>query len=228
MVGATKDQQGHRQRLRERFMQNQGASMPDYELLELVLMYAIPRQDVKPIAKDLLRRFGSYAGVLGATTPELKLIKGLGTSCIVLLHLIAASQQRAAKEQILDRHVISNWQALLDYCRVSYSELRTEEFHALLLDQQNHVIEDLVLGHGSVSEVVIYPREVVKQALDFHAQSLVLVHNHPGGSANPSKVDIQTTTKLKTTLKSVDITLFDHLIVARGGEIMSFKEKGIL
>ena len=224
----TNDHHGHRQRLRTRFMQDSGRSMADYELLELLLMYAVPRQDVKPLAKELLRRFGSYAGVLGATTNELQAIKGLGASSITLLHLVAASGQRAAKQQILDRHIISNWQALLDYCRLSYSELRIEQFHALLLDQQNHLIEDLILGHGSVSEVVIYPREVVKQALDFHAQSLVLVHNHPGGSAKPSKVDIQTTTRLKTALKSVDIVLFDHLIVARGGEIMSFKERGIL
>ncbi len=228
MVQTKNDQQGHRQRLRERFRLDQGATMPDYELLELALMYAVPRQDVKPIAKDLLRRFGSYSGVLGATTTELESIKGLGTSSIILLHLIAVSQQRAAKQQILDRHVISNWQALFDYCRVSYSELRTEQFHALLLDQQNHLIEDLILGHGSVSDIVIYPREVVKQALDFHAQSLVLVHNHPGGSAKPSRADIQTTSRLKATLKAVDIVLFDHLIVARGGEITSFKEKGIL
>lgn len=224
----TDDRQGHRQRLRQRFMSDQGASMPDYELLELVLMYAVPRCDVKPLAKELVRRFGSYAGVLGATTTELEAVKGLGTSSITLLHLIAASQQRAAKQRILDQHIISNWQSLLHYCRLSYGELRTEEFHALLLDQQNRVIEDLNLGHGSVSEIVIYPREVVKKALDFHAQSLVLVHNHPGGSAKPSKVDIQTTTRLKAALKSVDIALFDHLIVARGGEIMSFKEKGIL
>lgn len=223
-----KDHQGHRQRLRARFMQDGGLTMPDYELLELVLMYAVPRQDVKPLAKELLRRFGSYAGVLGATVSELQTIKGLGSSSITLLHLISASQQRAAKQQIVDRHVISNWQALLDYCRLSYGELRTEQFHALLLDQQNHVIEDLLLGHGSVSEVVIYPRDIVKQALDFHACALVLVHNHPGGSPKPSKVDIQTTKRLKETLKSLDITLFDHLIVARGGEIASFKEQGIL
>lgn len=219
---------GHRSRLRRRFLQDRGQSMEDYELVELLLMSAIPRRDVKPLAKGLLRRFGSLSEILAASRSELATIQGLGESSITLLLLVGTCQRRAAKQRIVDQHVVANWEEMLEYCRLSYADLRTEEFHALLLDQQNHILEDLLLGEGSVSDVVIYPREVVKQALDYHAQSMILVHNHPGGSARPSANDIRTTMKLKEALNAVDISLFDHLIIARGGEITSFKSKGLL
>lgn len=223
-----KGAQGHRQRLRRRFLRDHGTSMDDYELLELLLTYAIPRRDTKPLAKLMLQKFDNLSNLLAATDGELKQFKGLGEGSTALLRLIGVLQKRGAKQRILNQHVIACWEELEEYCRLSYGELRREEFHAVLLDQQNRIREDLILGQGSIAEVVVYPREIVKLALDFHARSLVLIHNHPGGSATPSQNDIRMTVKLSKALGGVDITIFDHLIIARGGAIFSFKSKGLL
>lgn len=218
---------GHRQRLKDRFMRDAGATLPDYEMLELVLFLAKPRAEVKPLAKELIKRFGSYADVITADTKELVAVKGVGENTAVALKTIQAAAIRLAREQIMNRPVISSWQKLLDYCRASLAFAKTEEFRLLFLDRKNVLIADEMQQTGTVDHTPVYPREVVKRALDLGASAIIMVHNHPSGDPTPSKGDIEMTKEVREACEKLGIVLHDHLIIGKRGHA-SFKSLGLL
>lgn len=172
---------GHRERLRERFLKGGADAMPDYELLELVLYAAIARRDVKPLAKALLAHFGSFADVITATPGRLREIDGLGEAVIVQFKIVEAAALRMAKTQLMGRPALSSWSALIDYCTAAMARDPREQFRALFLDRKNMLIADEVLGRGTVDHTPVYPREIVKRALELSASAIILVHNHPSG-----------------------------------------------
>ncbi|HHC29687.1 MAG TPA: JAB domain-containing protein [Rhodobacterales bacterium] len=217
----------HRKRLRTRFMDGGPDAMPDYELLELVLFRAIPRQDVKPLARALLDRFGDFNGVVSAPIPRLREIKGVGEAVVQELKLIEAAAQRLARARIIRRDVISSWDALLDYCHTAMAHRDTEHFRVLFLERRNALIADEEQARGTVNHVPVYPREVAKRALELNASALILVHNHPSGDPTPSDSDIAMTARIQSAAEALDITLHDHLIIGRSREL-SFRDAGLI
>ncbi|WP_208111567.1 RadC family protein [Enterovirga rhinocerotis] len=208
---------GHRDRLRARFTEAGGDALPDYELLELVLFRSIPRRDVKPLAKDLVRRFGSFAEVLAAPAARLRDVPGLGESAVVDLKIVEAAARRLAKGAVGKRPVLSSWSAVLDYCRTAMAFSETERFRILFLDKRNALIADEVQGTGTVDHTPVYPREVVRRALELSASAVILVHNHPSGDPTPSKADIQMTREIVGIAQPLGIAVHDHIIVGRDG-----------
>ena len=178
---------GHRQRLRQKFLQAGAEALADYELLEILLFQAQPRGDTKPLAKDLLRRFGDLAGVLTAAPSELAAIDGLGEASIVAIKVVQAAALRMAKRELLDRPIFSSWHKVLDYCHASMAREKVEQFRLLFLDGRNALIADEVQQTGTVNHTPVYPREVVRRALELRASALIMVHNHPSGDPTPSK-----------------------------------------
>ena len=217
----------HRARLRERFMAGGPVAMPDYELLELILFRAIPRQDVKPLARRLIATFGDLSRVLAAPTPRLSAIDGVGPAVVTELKLVAAAAQRMARGTIMRRPVLSGWDALLDYCHTAMGHEGTEEFRVLFLDRKNVLIADEAQGRGTVDHVPVYPREILRRALELGASALILVHNHPSGDPTPSEADITMTHRIQTGAEVMGITIHDHLIIGAGCEI-SFRREGLL
>lgn len=201
--------------------------MPDYELLELLLFRAIPRQDVKPLARRLLDGFGDLAGVVSAPPARLSQIDGVGEAVITELKLAEAMATRLSRARVMNRPVISSWQALLDYCHTAMSHQETEHFRVLFLDRKNTLIADEELGRGTVDHVPVYPREVLRRALDVNASALILVHNHPSGDPTPSAADIAMTEQIQTAAQALSITLHDHLIIGKSRE-SSFRALGLL
>lgn len=218
---------GHRQRLRERFTATGGDGMPDYELLELLLAQAIPRRDVKPLAKDLLERFGSFAGVIAAEPDRLAAVKGMGESSAIALKVVQAAAVRLLQQQVLGRDVIDSWDRLVDYCTAAMAHEPVEQLRLLFLDRKNVLIADEVQQQGTVDHTPLYTREVVKRALDLGASALIVVHNHPSGDATPSQGDIRMTKELREALEKIGIALHDHLVIGRHGH-ESFRAKGLL
>jgi len=217
----------HRARLRARFMQGGAGAMPDYELLELVLFRAIPRRDVKPLARALLDQFGDFNGVVSAPVSRLESISGVGEAVITELKIIEAASQRLSRARVLQRQVISSWDALLDYCHTTMAHRDTEQFRLFFLDTKNTLIADEAQASGTVDHVPVYPREVVKRALELNASALILVHNHPSGDPTPSEADIVMTQKIKDAVEVMGITLHDHLIIGKSCEL-SFRSEGYL
>ena len=217
----------HRKRLRERFLQGGAQAMPDYELLELLLFRAIPRQDVKPLARRLLEAFGDLAATVSAAPARLSRIDGVGEAVILELKLAEAMATRLSRARVLNRPVISSWQALLDYCHTAMSHRETEHFRVLFLDRKNTLIADEELGRGTVDHVPVYPREVLRRALELNASALILVHNHPSGDPTPSSADIAMTGQIQTAAQALSITLHDHLIIGKSRE-SSFRALGLL
>lgn len=218
---------GHRERLRARFLKGGAEAMPDYELLELALFAAIPRRDTKPLAKTLLKRFGSFAEVIAAPRERLLEIEGVGESVATHLKIVEAAAQRLAKTKVMGRPALSSWSALLDYCTAAMARSEKEEFRVLFLDRKNHLIADEVQNRGTVDHTPVYPREIIKRALELGALSIILVHNHPSGDPTPSKADIAMTREVITAAKALGIALHDHLVIGRGGHA-SFKSLGLL
>jgi DNA repair protein RadC len=218
---------GHRDRLRERAAAGGLAALPDYELLELYLFRAIPRGDVKPLAKQLLARFGSLGAVLGATRDELRTVKGVGEALALDLKLLHEAALRAAHEQVARRPVISSWAALLAYVKAALAHEAREQFRVLFLDKKNQLIADEVMNRGTVDHAPVYPREVVRRALELSASAVILVHNHPSGDPTPSHADIDMTRQVVEAGRSLRITVHDHLVVGRDG-VASFKALGLL
>lgn len=218
---------GHRQRLRDKLLTAGSESLADYELLELLLSIAIPRRDVKPLAKELIQKFKTFGGVITANITDLKAIKGIGSTVIATIKIIEASQIKTLKDKIQNNSVISNWTELIDYCRLNIGNKDTEEFHVLYLNTKCHLIKDETHSTGTINSSSVYPREILKHVLEYGATSVIIVHNHPTGDTTPSKSDIQITEKIRTTLKTIDVTLHDHIIVAKGNFI-SFKAIGLL
>jgi DNA repair protein RadC len=217
----------HRKRLRERFLRDNGESFADYELLELLLCLAIPRRDVKPLAKSLIKRFGSFAAAVAADPAALRTVEGIGDATIAALKLARASALRLSLAQAMTRDVVSSWQALIDYCRTSIAFSGVEEFHVLFLDGKNAVIAAERQQTGTVNHAPVYPREVMKRALELGAQALIVVHNHPSGDPTPSEADIEMTKALRVAADHLGLVLHDHLIIARGGHA-SFRSLGLL
>ncbi len=217
----------HRQRLRDRFMQGGAAAMPDYELLELVLFRAIPRQDVKPLARALLDRFGDFNRVLSAPPERLKEVKGVGEAVVQELKIVEAAAHRLARAKVMHRPVLSSWDQLLDYCRSAMAHRETEQFRVLYLDRKNVLIADEEQARGTVDHVPVYPREVIKRALEITASALILVHNHPSGDPTPSPQDIEITARICDAAETMGIVVHDHLIIGKTRDL-SFRSEGLL
>jgi DNA repair protein RadC len=217
----------HRKRLRSRFMEGGAAAMPDYELLELLLFRAIPRQDVKPLARLLLDTFGDLNRVVTAPAARLSALSGVGEAVVQELKLAEAVAQRMARARVIHRPVLSSWDALLDYCHTAMAHRETEQFRILFLDRKNVLIADEEQARGTVDHVPVYPREVVKRALELNASALILVHNHPSGDPTPSEADIAMTAQIQDAACVLGLTLHDHLIVGRSREV-SFRSLGYL
>lgn len=217
---------GHRQRLREKFLQNGGDSLADYELLELVLMLAIPRKDVKPLAKDLLEKFGSFASVISADVNKLTQVKGVKENTASALKLVQASSVRLLKERTQQKDVLETWDDMIDYCKASMAFETKEQFRVLYLDVKNQIILDEKQQVGTVDHTPVYPREVIKKALEIGASSIVVVHNHPSGDVTPSKADVKITKILRDGAKALGVKLYDHVIVSKD-KYYSMKRKGL-
>lgn len=220
---------GHRQRLRARFLAGGGKDMPDYEFLELLLMIAIPRKDVKPIAKRLIKKFGSLAGVLNAQIEELQTIDGIKENSATMLKIVKECALRMSWQNLQneDLPVISNWDSMIDYCRAAMGYLEVEEFRIIFLNNKFKVIGEEVQQRGTVNNVAIHPREVIKSAINHGASAIILAHNHPSGDTVPSKADIDVTKQISEAAKLVNIQLLDHLIVSKN-IVYSFKDHGII
>lgn len=201
--------------------------MPDYELLELVLFRAIPRQDVKPLARRLIDHFGDFNRVLSATPVRLGMVEGAGPAVITELKVVEAASQRLARAKVMHRPVLSDWQMLLDYCHTAMSHREIEEFRVLYLDRKNILIADEEQARGTVDHVPVYPREVVRRALELNASALILVHNHPSGDPTPSHADIALTKRIEQAADSLGITVHDHLIIGKSREV-SFRSQGLI
>ena len=218
---------GHRQRLRERFVTGGADALPDYELLELLLFLAIPQRDTKPLAKALIARFGSFADVIAATPERLAEVDGVKEVTIAALKTVEAAALRLAKTRVMNRPALSSWEALLDYCAAAMGRAQNEEFRILFLDRKNMLIADEVHQRGTVDHTPVYPREVVKRALELGASAIILVHNHPSGDPTPSRSDIAMTREIALAAKALKIEVHDHLIIGRGKHA-SFKALGLL
>ncbi|MEM6886648.1 MAG: DNA repair protein RadC [Pseudomonadota bacterium] len=217
----------HRRRLRTRFIDGGAAAIPDYEMLELVLFRAIPRRDVKPLARKLLNHFGDFNRVISAPPERLRAVTGVGDAVITELKIVEAAAQRLARARIMQQNVVSSWDALLDYCHTTMAHRETEQFRVLYLDRKNVVITDEEQARGTVDHVPVYPREVVKRALELNASALILVHNHPSGDPTPSPSDIEMTEQINSACVALGLTLHDHLIIGKSREL-SFRGDGYL
>ncbi len=217
----------HRRRLRERFLAGGPEAMPDYELLELLLFRAIPRQDVKPLARRLLEAFGDFNAVVSAPPARLAEVEGAGEAVTCELKIVEAAAHRLARSRVLRQHVLSSWAALVDYCHTAMAHRETEQFRVLYLDRKNVLIADEAQARGTVDHVPVYPREVVKRALELNASALILVHNHPSGDPTPSEADIAMTYRIRDAAEALGLMLHDHLIVGKSREL-SFRSGGYL
>jgi DNA repair protein RadC len=208
---------GHRERLRTRFREAGTDALSDYELLELLLFRALPRRDVKPLAKQLIARFGSFAEVISAPEPRLAEVKGLGESAITELKIVQAAASRLTKGAVQKRAALSSWSAVLDYCRTAQAFAEKEQLRILFLDKRNQLIADEVQQTGTVDHTPVYPREVVKRALELSATAVIIVHNHPSGDPTPSRADIQMTQSIIDIARPLGIEVHDHIIVGKDG-----------
>ena len=218
---------GHRARLRQRFLDASGDALPDYELLELILFSARPRGDVKPLAKRLLKEFGSFAKVMYAEDAALRAIDEVGDAAIAALKTVRVSAQRMMKSEIANQPVIQSWSALIDYCTLAMANNKVEEFRVLFLNHRHALIADEVMQKGTVNHTPVYPREIVKRALEHSAAAIILLHNHPSGDPTPSKADIDITKKIIEATATVGITVHDHVIITESGHY-SFKSFGVI
>jgi len=208
---------GHRERLRNRFAETGDQGLPDYEILELLLFRSIPQRDVKPLAKELIARFGSLSGVLGARRERLTEVKGVGESVAADLKLVEAAGRRLARQSIQDKPVLGSWKDVIDYCHAAMAHADRETFRILFLDKRNHLITDEVQGVGTVDHTPVYPREVIRRALEVGATAIILVHNHPSGDPTPSNADIRMTQDIVGIAGPMGISVHDHIIIGRNG-----------
>lgn len=210
---------GHRNRLRERFMNNGPEAVPDYEILELVLYRAIPRREVKSLAERLLFKFGDFNRVVSAPPARLAEVQGVGTAVIRELKIVETAAHRLARAKVMQREVLSSWVALLDYCQTRMAHLDVEQFRILYLDRKNVLIADEAQGKGTVDHVPVYPREIVKRALELNASAIILVHNHPSGDPTPSPEDIAMTKSVQRACDALEVVLHDHLIIGKSDHV---------
>jgi DNA repair protein RadC len=225
--GPVKHFHGHRERLRQRVLENDGSHLKDYELLELLLCAFIPRIDVKPIAKELIERFGTVSAALAAPPARLMEISGIGETTAAYIRATNLLLQQTAKDAVHDRPVISNWAALLNYVSLKIKHEKTEQARVLYLDRKNKLIADEKAGQGTVDHAPVYPREIARRALELSASAVILVHNHPSGDPTPSRADIDLTRDIERTLAPLEIKVHDHLVVG-ARETVSMKAKGLI
>lgn len=218
----TEHYHGHRDRLRQRYKKSGSEALEDYELLELILFRLIPRRDTKPIAKSLLETFGTLAQVFGAPANRLQEVKGIGEAVAQDIKLIASISQRTLKSELRDKQILASWSSVIDYCHSAMAFEEREQFRILFLDKKNVLIVDEVQQTGTIDHTPVYPREVVKRALELSATAIILVHNHPSGDPTPSRADIEMTKLIMETAKPLGITLHDHIIIGKDGHV-SFK-----
>lgn len=218
---------GHRQRLRDKFMQHGHEPLADYELLELMLFRSIPRLDVKGLAKELLEKFGNLSAVFGAQAEQLMEVRGVSERVAADLKLFQGLMERSARSQLLNKPVISSWQILVDYCKTSLAQAKREQFRLLFLDRKNRLVADEIFAHGTIDRAPVYPREIIRRALELSATAVILVHNHPSGDPTPSRDDIDITRKIIEAGKPLGVAVHDHLIVAQQG-VVSFKQLGLI
>ncbi len=218
---------GHHSRLRARFLQGGPAAVAEHELIEMVLFLAVPRRDTKPIARALLARFGSFSAAISAPLNQLLEVKGLGESGATSLKIIQAAAQRLTRAEVIYRPVLNNWDRLMEYLQAVLARERVEQFRVLFLDNRNRLLGDETQGVGTVNHTPVYPREVIKRALDLRATAIILVHNHPSGDPSPSTQDIEVTKEIKQAAAALSIVLHDHVIVGNG-QWLSFRKAGLL
>jgi DNA repair protein RadC len=219
--------EGHRARMRQKLIEAGPAALLDHELLEMVLFLALPRRDTKPIAKALLARFGDFAGAVAAPAQELRAIEGLGEAGVAALRTVQAAALRLSQAELREAPLLNNWSRLEAYLTAVLAREPIEQFRVLFLDTKNRLIADEAQARGTVNHTPVYPREVVKRALELHATALILVHNHPSGDVTPSRADIEMTAEVKHAAEVLGIALHDHLIVGRGS-VLSFRREGLL
>ncbi len=225
--GAEDHRLKHRDRLRARFTEGGPDAVPDYELLEMVLYGAILRGDTKPLAKRLIAHFGDLNRVLAAAPSRLKEVDGVGDKVVFQLKLIEAVGHRMARAKVMQKPILSSWDALLEYCQTAMAHRDIEQFRVLYLDRKNVLIADEAQAEGTVDHVPVYPREVVKRALELNATALILVHNHPSGDPTPSQSDIEMTFAIRDAAEIFNITIHDHLVIGKAREL-SFRSEGYL
>ena len=221
------DPSGHRARLRKRLLEGGEDALADHELIEYLLMIAIPRQDMKPIARVLIQRFGSLAAVLNADAQTLMGVPGVKDAAAAALKIVGITARRLARQTVRDEPVLSSWQALLDYLHIDMAHLTHERVRVLYLNTQNRLILDDKVADGDIDEAAIHPRKVIHKAMDIGAAALILVHNHPSGSPEPSRADIQITQKIMEAGRLLGVTVHDHVIIGREGHV-SLKAKGLI
>lgn len=218
---------GHRDRMRGRLLSSGPDSLQDYEMLEMLLFLAIPRRDTKPIAKALLTRFGSFAAVMAAEPRHLKDTDHVGDSAVAALKLVQGAALRMMREEVRAQPVLNNWQRLIDYLSAALARETVEQFRILFLDAKNRLLADEAQARGTVNHTPVYPREVVKRALEVQATAIILVHNHPSGDPTPSRADIEMTAEIKSAAAVLGIVVHDHLIIGNGKHL-SFLREGLL
>ena len=219
--------EGHRTRMRARLLTAGPDSVADHELLEMVLFLALPRRDTKPIARALLARFGSFAGAVSAPLADLRAVEGMGDAGAAALKTIQAAALRLARAEVLARPVLGNWDRLMDYLTAVLARERVEHFRVLFMDGKNHLLADEAQARGTVNHTPVYPREVMKRALELHAAAVILVHNHPSGDPSPSREDVELTRLVTQAAAALSVTLHDHVIVGNG-RWFSFRREGLL
>lgn len=217
---------GHRNRLRSRLLDAGPNALHDYEILEIILFAAIPRRDVKPLAKELLSEFGSLWALLNAPTQRL-LSFGLSENVTSLLAAVSAAGLRGARSEIIDKPLLNQWQRVVDYCKAAMAHETKEQFRLLFLDRRNRLIAEEIMQKGTIDHTAVYPREIVQRALELSAGAVVLTHNHPSGDPEPSAADIKMTKAIIAACKPLDITVHDHIIIG-GDKVVSFGERGLL
>lgn len=219
--------EGHRARMRLRLLTAGPDALADHEMLEMILFLALPRRDTKPVARLLLDRFGSFAAAIAAPVQDLRGVEGLGEAGTAALKLVQAGALRLARAEVLNRPVLNNWDRLMSYLNAVLAREKIEQFRVLFLDNRNRLVADEAQARGTVNHTPVYPREVVKRALELHATALILVHNHPSGDPTPSEEDIAMTREVKMAAAALSIVLHDHVIVGNG-KWLSFRKEGLL
>lgn len=218
---------GHRDRLRQRFVQSGMDALQDYELLELLLFMAIPRRDVKPLAKMLLKKFGSFPDLMNASINELLQVEGVSENTAIALKIVNAVTRRLMKQELMRKPILNNWTRLMDYCHVTMAHEKREHFRILFLNKKNELLADEIQGSGTVDHTPAYPREIMKRALELGATAMILLHNHPSGDPKPSQADIDMTQAIIRAAQPFDIVIHDHIIISRNG-YSSFKNLGLI
>lgn len=226
-IAETPHYAGHRARLRQRFVQGGADALADYELLELLLFMALPRKDVKPLAKALIAQFGDYKGVMNAPIAKLGAFDGLSEASAIAIKVVQVSAHRLMKQEVMHRPVLNSWSRLIDYCTATMAHETKEYFRILFLNKKNELIADEIQGSGTVDHTPAYPREIVKRALEVGATALILLHNHPSGDSKPSPADIDMTMAVVEAAGALDIAIHDHVIISRNGHT-SFRTLGLL